>query len=123
MTNAITNNCCSLFFPRIVGQVKVVLEAIREMQREDSTEGGRSKCVVVSQWTQMLEVMDIHLKKANIETLKISGTVSQKKRSEAVEDFNNNRRGPQVMLLSLKAGGVGLNLIGGNHLFMMDMHW
>lgn len=29
----------------------------------------------------------------------------------------------QVMLLSLTAGGVGLNLIGGNHLFLIDLHW
>lgn len=29
----------------------------------------------------------------------------------------------QVMLLSLQAGGVGLNLIGGNHIFLLDMHW
>ena len=29
----------------------------------------------------------------------------------------------QVMLVSLKAGGVGLNLIGGNHLFLLDSHW
>lgn len=29
----------------------------------------------------------------------------------------------QVMLLSLGAGGVGLNLVGANHLFMLDMHW
>jgi len=29
----------------------------------------------------------------------------------------------QVMLVSLRAGGVGLNLIGGNHLFLIDMHW
>lgn len=27
------------------------------------------------------------------------------------------------MLLSLQAGGVGLNLIGGNHLYLLDMHW
>ncbi|KAE9547215.1 hypothetical protein FO519_009572, partial [Halicephalobus sp. NKZ332] len=37
--------------------------------------------------------------------------------------FNQKNRGPQVMLLSLTAGGVGLNLIGGNHLFLMDLHW
>lgn len=101
----------------------MVLDAIHRVKEDDSADGGRSKCVVVSQWTQMLEVMDLHLQRANIRTLKISGTVPQKKRSEAVEDFNNNPRGPRVMLLSLKAGGVGLNLIGGNHLFMMDMHW
>lgn len=30
---------------------------------------------------------------------------------------------PQVMLVSLCAGGVGINLTGGNHLFLIDMHW
>ena len=29
----------------------------------------------------------------------------------------------KVILLSLRAGGVGLNLIGGNHLFLIDQHW
>lgn len=104
-------------------KIRVVLDAIQEIRAKNSSVGERCKCVVVSQWTQMLEVVDLHLKQANIKSLIISGTVSQKKRSEAVEDFNNNPKGPQVMLLSLKAGGVGLNLIGGNHLFMMDMHW
>jgi len=30
---------------------------------------------------------------------------------------------PEAMLLTLAAGGVGLNLIGANHLFFMDLHW
>merc|ERR1712106_1186471 len=44
-------------------------------------------------------------------------------RGNIVEDFNNNQQGPQVMLLSLAAGGVGLNLVGANHLFLLGMHW
>ena len=40
-----------------------------------------------------------------------------------MEDFNKNTRGDEVMLLSLQAGGVGLNLVGANHLFLLDMHW
>eukprot|EP00794_Sanderia_malayensis_P003749 gene3749-4271_t len=50
-------------------------------------------------------------------------SVTVKKRNEIVEDFNTNPHGIQVMLVSLKAGGVGLNLIGGNHLFLLDQHW
>ena len=46
-----------------------------------------------------------------------------KLRGIIVEDFNKNPRGAQVMLLSLGAGGVGLNLVGANHLFLLDMHW
>ena len=44
-------------------------------------------------------------------------------RSGIVENFNNNQHGPHVMLLSLAAGGVGLNLVGANHLFLLDLHW
>lgn len=40
-----------------------------------------------------------------------------------VDSFNQTHGGAQIMLLSLTAGGVGLNLIGGNHLFLIDLHW
>ncbi|TNN60924.1 Transcription termination factor 2 [Liparis tanakae] len=53
----------------------------------------------------------------------IDGSVAPKRRMDLVEAFNSDAHGPQVMLVSLCAGGVGLNLIGGNHLFLMDMHW
>lgn len=44
-------------------------------------------------------------------------------RQERVNSFNRKSGGAQVMLLSLTAGGVGLNLVGGNHLFLVDLHW
>ena len=46
-----------------------------------------------------------------------------KDRSQIVDDFNRKGAGADVMLLSLGAGGVGLNLVGANHLFLLDMHW
>lgn len=46
-----------------------------------------------------------------------------KERGDIVDSFNRAGRGPQVMLLSLGAGGVGLNLVGANHLFLLDLHW
>ena len=52
-----------------------------------------------------------------------SGQVPTKLRGDIVNDFNREGRGAQVMLLSLGAGGVGLNLVGANHLFLLDMHW
>ncbi|KAE9546040.1 hypothetical protein FO519_010748, partial [Halicephalobus sp. NKZ332] len=73
------------------------------------------KCVVVSQWLQPLGIVAYHLKEKKISYTEITGEVSD--RQERVNKFNQKNRGPQVMLLSLTAGGVGLNLIGGNHLF------
>lgn len=54
---------------------------------------------------------------------RIDGKVKPIDRQDIVEKFNKANRGPTVMLLSLKAGGVGLNLVGANHLFLMDLHW
>uniref|UniRef100_A0A3B4B203 Transcription termination factor 2 n=1 Tax=Periophthalmus magnuspinnatus TaxID=409849 RepID=A0A3B4B203_9GOBI len=79
--------------------------------------------VIVSQWTSMLHIVGGHLRQMGLSYAVIDGTVVPKKRMDLVEEFNTNPHGPQVMLVSLCAGGVGLNLIGGNHLFLIDMHW
>jgi len=81
------------------------------------------KSVVVSQWTSLLDIVGVHLKNEKMLYREIRGDLSIAERSRAVEEFNSSRSGPRVMLLSLKAGGVGLNLIGGSHLFLMDIHW
>ncbi|XP_049680917.1 transcription termination factor 2 [Accipiter gentilis] len=81
------------------------------------------KSVVVSQWTSMLKVVALHLQRLGLKYVTVDGSVNPKQRMDVVEEFNNNPKGPQVMLVSLLAGGVGLNLTGGNHLFLLDMHW
>ncbi|MBN3289191.1 TTF2 factor, partial [Polypterus senegalus] len=81
------------------------------------------KSVIVSQWTSMLRIVAVHLDQMGLSYTTIDGSVNPKQRIDLVEDFNTNRKGKQVMLVSLCAGGVGLNLVGGNHLFLLDMHW
>ncbi|XP_005151820.2 transcription termination factor 2 isoform X2 [Melopsittacus undulatus] len=81
------------------------------------------KSVVVSQWTSMLKVVAVHLQQQGLKYATVDGSVKPKQRMDVVEEFNNNPKGPQVILVSLLAGGVGLNLTGGNHLFLLDMHW
>lgn len=71
----------------------------------------------------MLEVAKHHLLKEGLRCCTIKGDIPPKKRMELVDAFNTDPTGPEVMLLSLRAGGVGLNLVGGNHLFLIDMHW
>ncbi|KAM9344458.1 transcription termination factor 2 [Pholidichthys leucotaenia] len=96
----------------------IISELMAIRQKSDS-----QKSVIVSQWTSMLHIVAVHLKRMGLRYSIIDGTVNPKRRMELVEEFNTNPKGPQVMLVSLCAGGVGLNLIGGNHLFLIDMHW
>jgi len=90
---------------------------------EPDPNGFREKAVIVSQWSSMLRVVESHLQHHGMKTLLIDGSVPVKDRGAIVNEFNGNPKGAKVLLLSLGAGGVGLNLVGGNHLFLLDMHW
>ncbi|KAK4328240.1 hypothetical protein Pmani_001358 [Petrolisthes manimaculis] len=97
-------------------KIRTLLKELKEIDNND-------KSIVVSQWTSMLELVGEHLTKADIKWNTITGKVLVKDRAVIVDQFNNNPHGAKVMLLSLGAGGVGLNLIGANHLFLLDIHW
>lgn len=71
----------------------------------------------------MLELVAKSLNNAGLTHYTIKGNVLPKKRAEMVADFNGNPSSPPVMLVSLRAGGVGLNLVGASNLFILDLHW
>eukprot|EP00466_Bigelowiella_natans_P020767 jgi/Bigna1/89563/estExt_fgenesh1_pg.C_510124 len=81
------------------------------------------KVVIVSQWTSLLKILEIHLQREGWRYVIIDGTVPPNHRKDIISDFNKNPAGAELMLLSMGAGGVGLNLIGGNHLILLDIHW
>ncbi|XP_041700417.2 transcription termination factor 2 [Coregonus clupeaformis] len=100
-------------------KIAAILTELKEIRQQSEAQ----KSVIVSQWTSMLRVVAVHLRRMGLSFAVIDGTVNPKRRMDLVEEFNTNPKGPQVMLVSLCAGGVGINLVGGNHLFLMDMHW
>ncbi|KFD66584.1 hypothetical protein M514_01581, partial [Trichuris suis] len=102
-------------------KVKALIDTIADVQKSAKEE--RPKFVVVSEWVGLLEVISHHLRKNEITFTSITGPVPPEERTKRVERFNKLSSDPQVMLLSLTAGGVGLNLVGGNHLFILDLHW
>ncbi|KAH8241297.1 hypothetical protein KR032_007452, partial [Drosophila birchii] len=81
------------------------------------------KAILVSQWTSVLDILRDHLDKAGMQTLSLNGTIPVKNRQDIVNQFNDPNNNKRVLLLSLTAGGVGLNLVGANHLLLLDLHW
>lgn len=81
------------------------------------------KAIVVSQWTSVLNILKTHLEEEGCITLSLNGTIPVKNRQEIVTEFNNLNNNKRILLLSLTAGGVGLNLVGANHLLTIDLHW
>jgi transcription termination factor 2 len=74
------------------------------------------KLIIVSQWTSVLNLLAVRLKRKSIEYFEIKGDIPLFRRNELVQKFNSQDTDTRVMLLSLCAGGVGLNLIGANRM-------
>ncbi|KAI4481393.1 hypothetical protein M0804_009513 [Polistes exclamans] len=84
----------------------------------------KDKLIIVSQWSSMFDIIGSHLSAIKGATFtEFSGRVPIKNRQSIIESFNNPNEDPKILLLSLTAGGVGLNLVGGNHLLLIDIHW
>ena len=81
------------------------------------------KAIVVSQWVGFLNIIGSILEEQGFGYCELNGSVPVKNRNDIVVNFNNPNSKDKIMLLSLTAGGVGLNLVGANHLFLMDLHW
>ncbi|KHJ86833.1 helicase protein [Oesophagostomum dentatum] len=95
------------------------------LQLLDSIIEGEERCVIVSQWTSFLALLEKHIRKRfpNVNCSSITGEVTPAERQSRVDEFNSPKGHLDVMLVSIKAGGVGLNLTGANHLILMDLHW
>jgi SNF2 family DNA or RNA helicase len=78
------------------------------------------RALVFSQWTSLLDLVEPHLVSRGISFSRIDGSTAN--RSEVVDQFQRPD-GPQVMLLSLKAGGLGLTLTAADHVYILDPWW
>eukprot|EP01065_Artemidia_motanka_P014839 TRINITY_DN18667_c0_g1_i1.p1 TRINITY_DN18667_c0_g1~~TRINITY_DN18667_c0_g1_i1.p1 ORF type:complete len:1131 (+),score=275.36 TRINITY_DN18667_c0_g1_i1:70-3462(+) len=83
----------------------------------------RDKVVVVSNYTQTLDVLAALCKARQVKYFQLDGNTPIKRRQELVDKFNVAGSPELVFLLSSKAGGVGLNLIGANRLVLFDPDW
>ena len=82
----------------------------------------RRRCVVVSQSTAVLDIIDSVCSRRGWKTLRLDGSTDVGRRQDLVNAFNRYGVG-QIFLLSTTAGGAGLNLIGASRLVLYDSHW
>ena len=99
-------------------KVVALLSDLRALRKEHPN----VKSVVFSQFTSFLSLIEPILTRANIRFLRLDGTMAQKARAAVLHKFAE-ARGFTVLLLSLRAGGVGLNLTSASRVFMMDPWW
>ncbi|XP_076650368.1 DNA repair and recombination protein RAD54-like okr isoform X1 [Halictus rubicundus] len=81
------------------------------------------KIVLVSNYTQTLDLFEKLCHKRCYNYVRLDGTMTIKKRAKVVDKFNDPGSDDFIFMLSSKAGGCGLNLIGANRLVMFDPDW
>ena len=99
-------------------KIEKLMEQLKALRRE----APGTKSVVFSQFTSFLSLISPALDRANLPYLRLDGTLSQKNRATVLDEFKNSKEG-LVLLLSLRAGGVGLNLTMAKRVWMMDPWW
>lgn len=112
--------CCdpSLLFENYDGEsakTEMCMDLIQNL-----IDGGH-KTLIFSQFKSMLEILEKKLKEVNIPYFKIYGDTEKKKRLDMVNEFNSGD--VPIFLISLKAGGTGLNLTGADVVIHFDPWW
>jgi DNA repair and recombination RAD54-like protein len=104
--------------PEYSGKMKV-LDTILAYIKSTTTD----KVVLVSNYTQTLDLFERLCRSRNYNYVRLDGSMTIKKRGKVVESFNDPNSSDFIFMLSSKAGGCGLNLIGANRLVMYDPDW
>ncbi|MEP0869501.1 DEAD/DEAH box helicase [Trichocoleus desertorum AS-A10] len=106
------------------------LQRLEEMLEEilaTSEEVGANRAdraLIFTQFAEWGKLLQDHLQKQLKQEIPfLYGSTSKKQREEMVDRFQQDPQGPQIFILSLKAGGVGLNLTRANHVFHFDRWW
>ena len=95
-------------------KVRLLLESL------EHSIGQGHRALVFSQWTSLLDLVEPALHDRMITFGRIDGATTD--RDSVMREFQRED-GPSVLLLSLKAGGVGLNLTAADHVYILDPWW
>ncbi|PLZ48613.1 DEAD/DEAH box helicase, partial [Fischerella thermalis] len=103
-------------------QLSGKLLRLQEMLEEVLSEGDRA--LIFTQFAEWGKLLKPYLEQQlGREIFFLYGSTSKKQREEMIDRFQHDPQGPPIMILSLKAGGVGLNLTRANHVFHFDRWW
>ena len=100
------------------GKIEKVMEILETIQ----SRGQNEKTIIFSQFTSLLDLLEIPISRQGWGYKRYDGSMSSNARNEAVIEFSDSPR-CQIMLVSLKAGNSGLNLVAASQVIIFDPFW
>lgn len=108
----------ALVSPERSGKLLRLVEMLEELTAE------RDRALIFTQFAQWGKLLKAYLEEQfNCEVPFLYGATRKKQREEMVDRFQNDPDAPPIFILSIKAGGTGLNLTRANHVFHVDRWW
>lgn len=99
-------------------KIEALVEELEKLKNQDCT----IKSLVFSQFVSFLDLVHWRLSRAGFQCVKLDGRMSPSQRNTIIQSFNTDPA-VTVFLVSLKAGGVGINLTEASRVFLMDPWW
>ncbi|TFK64894.1 hypothetical protein BDN72DRAFT_774028 [Pluteus cervinus] len=99
-------------------KIEALVEELSNLRMKDAT----TKSIVFSQFVNFLDLIAYRLQKAGFNVCRLEGSMSPQARDATIQHFMNNVH-VTVFLVSLKAGGVALNLTEASRVYLMDSWW
>lgn len=99
-------------------KIEALVEELYKLRSDRQT----IKSIVFSQFTSMLDLVEWRLNRAGFQTVKLQGSMSPSQRDSIIKHFMETPS-VEIFLVSLKAGGVALNLCEASQVFLLDPWW
>lgn len=99
-------------------KIRQVLHRLSEIQKKD----GNEKTLIFSQWTSMLDIVEFQVRVRGYDCCRLDGSMTPAARQDQVNAFRSNEK-KTVFLISLHAGGTGLNLTEACNVILCDVWW
>jgi DNA repair protein RAD16 len=100
---------------RSSSKIELLVHELFSLRSENSTH----KCIIFSQFTSMLQLIEWRLRHAGLTTVMLDGTMTPAQRDASINHFMKNVD-VECFLVSLKAGGVALNLTEASRVFLVE---
>ena len=116
----------SIESPEFAGKMMIaarMMSAMLKKWTQKKASADHERIVIVSNFTETLDIFARLLSSLGAKFVRLDGSVAVSKRQRIVDQFNEPSEGVFAFLLSSKAGGCGINLIGGNRLILFDPSW
>jgi DNA repair protein RAD16 len=98
-------------------KVEAVVKHVKKLAKTEGNKG-----IIFSQYNRMIDIVEWRLKDAGYNVVKLVGSMSLKQRSAVLDKFKSDPD-IHIIIMSLKAGGEGLNLQEASHVFVLEPWW